>query len=135
MPGSSSISSGGPAPAGSARGLISDTPLVDRAGLAQLGSMVPSERLVTWITASIADAERSCQVMATLPAGSEELAREAHTLCGTSAIMRLMRISQLTREIELNSRSGSGVESLVSELKELVAATAAELRRLGLMAG
>lgn len=115
--------------------MISDTPLVDRAGLAQLGSMVPSERLVTWITASIADAERSCQVMATLPAGSEELAREAHTLCGTSAIMRLMRISQLTREIELNSRSGSGVESLVSELKELVAATAAELRRLGLMAG
>ena len=118
----------------SADGTRSDIPLVDRAGLDQLRSLISSERLSRWITASIADAERSCQVMATLPAGSEELAREAHTLCGTSGVIRLMRISQVTREIELTSRSGSGVEALVSELKELVAATAAELRKLGLMA-
>ena len=133
MAGSSSMISRGPSLAPSADRTRSDIPLVDRAGLDQLRSLVPSERLSHWITASIAEAERSCQVMAMLPAGSEELAREAHTLCGTSGVIRLMRISQVTREIELTSRSGSGVEALVSELKELVAATAAELRKLGLI--
>ncbi len=108
-------------------------PLVDHAGLDQLEAVVSRERLATLIKTSIADAERSCAVMTSLPASSEELAREAHNLSGVSGVLRLTRISQLTREIELRARTARRVEPLLEELKELVPATAAELRRLGLM--
>ena len=108
-------------------------PLVDHAGLDQLEAVVSRERLSTLIKTSIADAERSCAVMTALPASSEELAREAHNLSGVSGVLRLTRISQLTREIELRARTARRVEPLLEELKELVPATAAELRRLGLM--
>ena len=116
-------------------------PLVDRVGLDQLEAMVSRERLSTLIATSIAEAERSCAVMTALaapsetraPAPSEELAREAHNLSGVSGVLRLTRISQLTKEIEARARTASRVEPLLAELKELVPATAAELRRLGLM--
>jgi HPt (histidine-containing phosphotransfer) domain-containing protein len=107
--------------------------LVDRARLKQLESLVAKERVLTLIKNSIADAERTCDVMARLPAGSDELVRQAHNLSGTSGLLGLRRISRVSLNIEDRTRKGIRVEALVAELREVVTATTRELRALGLM--
>ena len=65
--------------------------------------------------------------------GSEELAREAHSLKGTSGSFGLKAISAVAGEIEEAAKAGEDVSALVARLKEEVAATRGELRAAGLL--
>jgi len=81
----------------------------------------------------IGNAERACGRLGTLPAGSEELAREAHSLKGTSGSFGLGRISVVAGEIEAAAEAGEDGSGLVERLGEAVGATRAELRAAGLL--
>ncbi len=83
----------------------------------------------------VGNAERVCERLATLPAGSEELVREAHSLRGTAGTFGLGRISAVAGEIEAAAREGREVAGLVGRLGAAAAATREALREAGLLAG
>ena len=102
---------------------VGEAPLVDRQRLGAFRASMSSEQLASWLRRSIGDAERTCERMATLPQGSEDLRREAHSLKGTAGTFGLMRISQIAAGIEEKARDGGGIEPLLADLKDAVAAT------------
>ena len=75
--------------------------LVDRAMLDGLAAKLPADAFVEFVRRGIENAERACNRLGTLPAGSEEGAiREAHSLKGTWGSLGLKRISAIAGEIE-----------------------------------
>jgi len=106
---------------------------IDWQQLERLGAIAPSEKVTSWIRQGIEEAEQYCQRLTTLPNSSQELTREAHTLKGTSGIIGLTRISQIAAEIEDGVRNHAGVEPLVMELRNAIAATRDELQWAGLL--
>src|SRR4051794_11847093 len=115
------------APAGEA------VPLVDRAMLDALASRLPAAAFAGLVGRGIGNAERACGRLGTLPAGSEELAREAHSLKGTWGSFGRRRVSVVAGEIEAAAKAGEDVAGLVGRLGEVVVATRAELRAAGLL--
>ena len=109
--------------------------LVDRALLDGLAARLPAAAFAGFVRRGIGNAERACGRLGTLPAGSEELAREAHSLKGTSGSFGLRRVSVLAAETEAGARDGRDVSGLVERLREVVAATRTELRAAGLLDG
>ena len=81
------------------------------------------------------DRERGAGVRAARDAagGSEELAREAHSLKGTSGSFGLKAISAVAGEVEAAAKAREDVSGLVERLGEAVAATRVELRAAGLL--
>ena len=78
-------------------------------------------------------AERACERLGTLPAGSGELSREAHSLKGTAGTFGLSRISAVAEAIEAAAQEGREVSGLVGRLGATVAATREALREAGLV--
>jgi HPt (histidine-containing phosphotransfer) domain-containing protein len=98
-----------------------------------LASRLPADAFAGLVRRGIGNAERACGRLGTLPVGSEELAREAHSLKGTSGSFGLRRVSAVAGEIEAAAKAGEDVSALVARLKEEVAATRGELRAAGLL--
>jgi PAS domain S-box-containing protein len=121
----------GPAPAAEA----AETPLLDRGMLDRLGATLPAEAFAGLVRRGIENAERACARLPTLPAGSEEQVREAHSLKGTAGTFGLRRVSAVAGEIEAAALEGGDVSGLVERLAAAVAATRAELRETGLLPG
>ena len=113
------------------RGRPAGAPLVDRAMLDGLAVRLPAEAFAGLVRRGIGNAERACGRLGTLPAGSEELAREAHSLKGTSGSFGLRRVSAVAGEIEEAAKAGEDVSGLVARLKEEVAATRGSCARPG----
>lgn len=107
--------------------------LLDRAMLDRLGATLPAEAFAGLVRRGIENAERACGRLGALPAGSEELAREAHSLKGTSGSFGLKRVSVITGEIEAAAGDGGEVSGLVELLAAVVAETREELRGTGLV--
>jgi CheY-like chemotaxis protein len=107
--------------------------LIDRAMLERLAATLPGGAFAGFVRRGIENAERTCDRLATLPAGSEELVRAAHSLKGTSGSFGLKRISAIAGEIEAAAGRGEDVAGLVGRLREAVVATREELREAGLL--
>jgi CheY-like chemotaxis protein/HPt (histidine-containing phosphotransfer) domain-containing protein len=107
--------------------------LIDRAMLERLAASLPGGAFAGFVRRGIENAERACVQFGTLPAGSEELARTAHSLKGTSGSFGLKGISALAGEIEAAAGRGEDVSGPAERLREVVAATRAELRAAGLL--
>jgi HPt (histidine-containing phosphotransfer) domain-containing protein len=120
----------GPAPEAEAV----EVTLIDRAMLDRLRASLPAEAFAGLVRRGIGNAERACERLPTLPAGSEEQVREAHSLKGTSGSFGLKRVSTVAGEIEAAARDGEEVSGLVGRLGEVVVATRGELRGAGLLA-
>ena len=101
--------------------------------LDELAARLPADAFASLVRRGIGNAERACGRLGTLPVGSEELAREAHSLKGTSGSFGLKAISAVAGEIEEAAKAGEDVSALVARLKEEVAATRGELRAAGLL--
>ncbi len=103
--------------------------------LDRLRASLPAEAFAGFLRRGIGNAERACERLPTLPAGSEELEREAHSLKGTAGTFGLRRVSAVAGEIEAAAREGREVSGLVGRLGEAVAATCEALHRAGLLPG
>jgi CheY-like chemotaxis protein len=110
-----------------------EIPLLDRAMIERLGANLPAQKYADFLQRGIANAQRSSKRLAELPAGSEELMREAHSLKGTSGTFGLQRISALAAEIEVAARDGGELTELVEQLAAAVTATREELRSCDLL--
>jgi PAS domain S-box-containing protein len=87
------------------------------------------EKLASLLQRVIEEAERSCKRLRALPAGSEELLREVHTLKGTAALFGLRRISVTAGEVQAAAQDGQDTSELVAQLAAVVAATREALSR------
>lgn len=123
----------GQAPAGPSSPAGAAVPLVDRAMLEGLAARLQPEAFAGLVRPGLGNAERTCGRLGALPAGSEELVREAHSLRGTSGSFGLRRISALAGEIEAAAQAGEDVSGPVERLGEAVGTTWAELRAAGLL--
>jgi CheY-like chemotaxis protein/HPt (histidine-containing phosphotransfer) domain-containing protein len=112
-----------------------DQATLDRGLLDRLGATLPAEAFAGLVRRGIENAERACARLPTLPAGSEEQVREAHSLKGTAGTFGLRRVSVVAGEIEAAALEGREVSELVGRLAAAVAATRAELREAGLLPG
>jgi CheY-like chemotaxis protein/HPt (histidine-containing phosphotransfer) domain-containing protein len=112
-----------------------EAPLLDRGLLDRLGASLPAEAFAGLVRRGIENAERACARLPTLPAGSEEQVREAHSLKGTAGTFGLTRVGAIAGEVEEAARSGHEVSELVGRLAAAVAATREELRAAKLVLG
>jgi CheY-like chemotaxis protein len=110
-----------------------EAPLLDRGMLDRLGATLPAEAFAGFVRRGIENAERACARLPTLPAGSEEQVREAHSLKGTAGSFGLRRVSAVAAEIEAAAREGGDVSGLVGRLAAAVAETREALREAGLL--
>jgi CheY-like chemotaxis protein len=109
--------------------------LVDWSMIDQLEANLPAEAFADFLRRGIETAERACGQLVTLPAGSEELVRAAHSLRGTSGTFGLRQVSVLAGKIEAAALERGAVSDLVEQLATAVAATRAELREATLLPG
>ena len=122
---------GGPRPASQAAKI--EVPLLDRALIEEMGKRLPEQALAGFMRRGIENAERACRELGSLPVGSEEFLRQAHSLKGTSGSFGLKRIGEIARDIESAAQDGGTVAELVNRLAAVVAATRGELRSAGLL--
>jgi HPt (histidine-containing phosphotransfer) domain-containing protein len=101
----------------------------------QLEANLPAEAFADFLRRGIETAERACGQLVTLPTGSEELVRAAHSLRGTSGTFGLRQVSVLAGKIEAAALERGAVSDLVEQLAAAVAATRAELREATLLPG
>src|SRR3954454_23332790 len=106
--------------------------LVDREKLQRLRNRI-GEQLGPLIERCVDDAERPCRSIAAPEVRLEDIIRDAHNLKGTSGMLGLARISQLSGEIQARASDRRLVDHLAAELNEIVTATRTELRSTGLM--
>jgi len=99
----------------------------------RLGARLPAEAFAGFLRRGIENAERACARLGTLPAGSGEQVREAHSLKGTAGSFGLSRIGAIAGEIEAAAEDGGEVSGLVGRLAAAVAATREELCETGLL--
>ena len=92
-------------------------------------------RLAGLLGRALAEVERGCARLRELPAGSPELAEEAHRLKGAAGLYGLARVSKVGGEIETAVRAGREVAGLVERLVETVAATREALHEAGHLGG
>ena len=114
---------------------VGAAPLLDHGMIGRLGATLPAGAFAGFLRRGIENAERSCGRLGTLPAGSEEQVREAHSLKGTAGTFGLRRIGAVAGEIEAAALEGEAVSGLVERLAAAVAETRAELREAGLLPG
>jgi signal transduction histidine kinase/CheY-like chemotaxis protein/HPt (histidine-containing phosphotransfer) domain-containing protein len=110
-----------------------EVPLIDREKLEIVRSRLPVTAWQELVQRGIANAERSCARLRTLPAGSEELRREAHSLKGTSGSFGLRQISRMAAAIEAMIHAGQDISTAIEQLEAVVTATRQELQATGLL--
>jgi CheY-like chemotaxis protein len=114
---------------------VDEASLLDRGAIDRLGTTLPAEVVASFLRRGIENAERACERMRTLPSGSEELLREAHSLKGTSGSFGLKGISAIAERIEARAKEERGAQEALDSLPAVVAATRDALARSGLVPG
>jgi HPt (histidine-containing phosphotransfer) domain-containing protein len=69
--------------------------------------------------------------MSAMPAGSADLARTAHSVKGSCAMMGFVALGEICNDIEREAAEEGDVRPLLSTMKEIIASTGAELERGG----
>jgi HPt (histidine-containing phosphotransfer) domain-containing protein len=92
-------------------------------------------RLASLLGRALAEVERGCARLRELPAGSPELAEEAHRVKGAAGLYGLKRVSVLAGEVEAAARESHEVAGLMERLGEAVTATREALHASGHLAG
>jgi HPt (histidine-containing phosphotransfer) domain-containing protein len=110
-----------------------EAPLLDRAMIDRMARSLPSAVFTPLLGRAAESAAKACERLGTLPAGSEELVREAHSLKGSAGSFGLRAISTIAGQIEAAAGRGEEVLDLVGRLREAVAATREQLRTAGLI--
>jgi CheY-like chemotaxis protein len=101
--------------------------LLDQKTIEQLGSQLSAKELVVLLGDATAEADKSYEKLRAWRGTADELAREAHSLKGTSGLFGLARISTIAGEIEAAARAGGDITEFIRDLGEAVSATSVEL--------
>jgi HPt (histidine-containing phosphotransfer) domain-containing protein len=102
--------------------------LLDQKTIEQLGSQLSAKELVVLLGDAAAEADKSYEKLRAWRGNdADELAREAHSLKGTSGLFGLARISTIAGDIEAAARAGGDITEFVRDLGEAVSATSVEL--------
>jgi PAS domain S-box-containing protein len=106
----------------------SEGSLLDRAALDEVMAGLPAAEGADLLRRVVDDVARSCALLGTLPAGSEEFLEEAHKLRGVARLFGLTEVGEMAAQAEAAARSGGDVAGSVERLARTVAATCAALR-------